>query len=365
MSQNRTEQPTKRTLERARERGDVAQSRDLTSAVTLIAVVGTSAVAGPMILSNFGDFCAACWDFASQERGDITGRIARVAVAALGAVAPIVPIFLAAFTAAWITPLVQVRPLFTLQSLQPDLMRLDFISGFKRVFGGLRTLVELGKSIAKMLVIGLIAGLLIRKEISGIVRTSLLGTEAAWLYAATLVLKVSVGTLAAFVGLALVDVVYQNWQFLRDKRMTKEEVKRERDDQFGKAEHRAARERLRQELEQSLMLADSRTASVFVANPTHIICALRYDPAQEKAPRVVAKGSGPVAERLRAIAYEENIPLMYNVALARALFELPIYDTVSPTLYYAVRVVLQWVEEVLISRGQEPPWYDFENQSRQ
>src|SRR5690606_33010756 len=101
---------------------------------------------------------------------------------------------------------------------------------------------------------------------------------------------------------------------------------------------------------------DVRTADVVVVNPTHVACALRYDPDREGAPRLVGKGTGYVAERIRAIAREEDIPVMRDVSLARTLYELSIDTQVPEELFEAVAEVLRWVETVAESKGQLPKW---------
>jgi flagellar biosynthetic protein FlhB len=138
--------------------------------------------------------------------------------------------------------------------------------------------------------------------------------------------------------------------------MTREQVKQEHKEQEGNPEAKHQRKHLHQELATQSMLHKARKANVIVTNPDHIACALRYDPESEDAPRLLGKGTGYLAEKLKEIAREEDIPVVRDVTLAHALYEMEEDQQIPEELFDAVAEVLKWVELVMRSQGQVPAW---------
>jgi flagellar biosynthesis protein FlhB len=160
---------------------------------------------------------------------------------------------------------------------------------------------------------------------------------------ATLMIRVG----SAMAGIAVLDVIYQRWRYRRDQRMTKEEVKREHKEAEGDPHQKRERERLHREILAHDTLEAVRRADVLVVNPTHLAVALRYDEEGElDAPEIVAKGGEELAARMIRAAEEANVPVMRDVPLARALFELEVGDEIPEPLYEAVAILLHaaWAE---------------------
>ncbi len=171
-------------------------------------------------------------------------------------------------------------------------------------------------------------------------------------------LEMTAWAVAGFISIGCLDLLYQRFQFGKDQRMTKEEVRREHKDQEGDPQMKFRRKQARQELMQQKMLAGLNRdgADAVVVNPTHIACALRYDPERENVPRLVAKGNGLLAERIREIAREKKIPIQRQVGLARTLYEHDLYREIPKDLYEAVGAVFRWVAEEAGERGEQAAW---------
>jgi flagellar biosynthesis protein FlhB len=359
-SGERTEEATPQKLRKAREKGQVAMSRDLSAAAVFIAalvlLIGQLAAVTQSLEALTRTSIAAATD--PDLSVDVVLRVAG-GVFAQG-MASIAPLVIGIFIVAVLATFLQVGPLLTLEPLMPKLEKLNPIEGLRNLFLKPSPYVELLKAILKITVLGTLCYLVLHDSIERVLRLS--GEPIEGIAATSRDLVVTLAKRAAlfFVVVGVIDFFYQRWHFLKDQRMTKEEVKREFKDQEGDPQHKAARHRLHEEISQDTMLQDVREADVIVVNPTHVACALRYDPKHEGAPRLVGKGKGNLAERIRAIAKENDIPILRDVSLARTLYELKVDTQIPEELYEAVAEVLRWVETVAESRGQKAKWIETE-----
>lgn len=341
--QEKTEAPTEQRRREAAEEGRIPRSQDLNAALLLLASAAALNATGPGLAQALRDVMGSGLGFSAA-----TGLTAPAAVAlvrglgwkTLGALAA----FLGAMTgAALAVSALQGRGTFTTKPLAPKFERIDPSKGIKKIVGK-QSLVELAKSLLKVGIVGWAVW-------------SVLGT--AWADIATLgqqspralleiVRKYSVGMLTkaglAYLALAAADYGWQFFQHEQSLRMTKEEVKQEMKNSDGdpmvKQRMRAlARQRARQQ-----MFKDVPKADVVVVNPVHIAVALKYDPAVAPAPYVLAVGRRKVAERIKALAFDNQVPVVENVPLARALVASVKVGTMIPgELYLAVAEVLAFV----------------------
>ncbi|MCA9580738.1 MAG: EscU/YscU/HrcU family type III secretion system export apparatus switch protein [Myxococcales bacterium] len=341
----RTEEATPRKIRRARERGEVATSRDLTMALTWWATLAVFFLAGSWMGARL---IAMLTDGLSTSAS--LGRDAllptMIASAEVGFVV-LAPLLGALLFVGTIVSFLQVGPLLSLEAIAPRLDRLNPSRGVQNLFSQ-RKFVELGKNLVKLLLVAVVLAFLLAESVRGMV--SLVGRSPETLLRLgtdpVLALGVRVGGLLLF--LAVIDVAYQRWRFRRDQRMTKEEVQREHRETEGDPRAKQARERIYREMVTQAALHDVRRADVLVVNPTHYAVALRYDDREDedRAPEVLAKGEEELARRMIEAAREAGVPILRDVPLAHALYALEEGTEIPPHLYEAVAAILRaaWAE---------------------
>src|SRR5262245_31637994 len=343
--EQRTEAATPRRREEARERGQVALSTELVSAVGLAAGVGVLSVGGAglarAIASTMEHGLRALGDGATRDlsipesaallEGSVTGVLG-----ALGMI--VVPTVLACA----LTGYAQVGFRFAPKALEIDPGKLDPLRGFQRIFSA-RGLVRTGLSLAKVLLISAAAGTVAWLHVDRIARV---GTNDLWPLLAALgvvALRTTVAALAVILALAALDALFQRRQHERDLRMTRAEVKEEQRLTEGDPHVRARIRAVQRELAMRRMMDDVPKATVVVTNPTHYAVALRYEREDGKAgaPIVVAKGVDHLAERIKEVARESGVACHEDVPLARALYaRVAIGQEIPEELYAAVAAVL-------------------------
>ncbi len=355
--QDRTEQPTGKRLEEARKEGQLPRSADLSSAAVLLVagaglrMFGSGVGSALMALMSAGLSLPAAADFAPQR------AVATAGDEGLHALVACAPILGLTVVAAFAAPLALGGWNFTFQSLAPDFTRLDPFAGFARVFSP-RGAVELGKALAKFLVVAGTALLALHIEAA---RMLALGRESLVpaLIAAVRLVADALMIMASSLGLlAAVDVPWQLWQHHRKLRMTREEVRDETKESEGSPETKGRMRRAQRDLVRRRMLHDVPKANVIVTNPTHFAVALRYEENRMRAPRVVAKGADLIAARIRELATEHSVPVVEAPPLARALYHnVEIGGEIPAALYVAVAQVLTYIYRLKASRssGAVPP----------
>lgn len=341
--EDRTEQPTARRLQEARDRGEVPRSRDLAgAAVTVVVLLSLVLVTGP----------AARGARALLQTGLVYGPeqlvTTQVMTQALGEAIKIgwlviaVPLVVAAIAAVagnlgvggW---------MFSGEALAPKPERLNPISGLKRLFA-LRGLVELGKAFAKFLVVAVITWVLLSQQLPVFASIALEPVASGIAHALGLVGWSAVALASGLVLIALIDVPWQIFEFNKRMRMTREELKREQKESDGNPEVRSKIRQLQQQAARRKMIADVPKADVVITNPTHFAVALRYDDKTMSAPTVVAKGADLMAAQIRAIATEHKVTIVEAPPLARALYRhTEVGQPVPTALYLAVAQVLAYV----------------------
>ncbi len=353
MSGEKTEEPTPKKLREARERGEVPRSREMSSAAVLLAAGAALSAGAEGTLTNV----RGCLDSSlAAASGTVSAPpTAMLQVCASLGLSAMLPVLLAAMLAGTTVSFLQVGPLLTLKPLQPQPRRIDPIQGTKQLFSQ-RRLVDLLKSLFLLGVVGYVVWSVLRDRIGGLVglvgRDARATMSAAGSLVTTLIFRVG----GATVAVGVLDFFYQRWRHKRDQRMTKDEVKREYKDAEGDPQHKAERQRMHQELIEHGVMEEVRGADVLVVNPTHIAVALRYDEERDEAPQVRAKGRDGLAQRMIRAAEEAGVPIVRDVPLARALYELQEGEEIPEELYEAVAAVLHaaWQERDPVSSPQEP-----------
>ena len=253
------------------------------------------------------------------------------------------PVFVAVAGAALLINVLQVGVNFTSKPLIPKLSKLNPISGVARLFS-MRSLNELFKSILKIAIIATIAYVTIRGKMDRLVLMVEMTPAQIGYGAMALAFEIFVKTVMALAILAFLDFAFQKWQFLQDMKMTKEEVKEEWKQTEGDPHVKARIRSLQREASRKRMMSSVPQADVVVTNPTHLAVALSYDSDKASAPIVVAKGRALLAEKIKQIARENNVPIVEDKPLAQALYKQVEVGEVIPILFYqAVAELLAYV----------------------
>jgi flagellar biosynthetic protein FlhB len=339
---DRTEPATPRRREEARERGQVARSADLSSAVVLLAAVLALRFLGrPLLESLFASTTGVLGGLGAVD-GDpamLTSQFGGSFAAVLMGFLPLAGIVVAAALAAG---LAQVGFLFTSEPLTPDLDRINPVSGLGRLFS-LRGLARLLGGMLKIAVVGVVVGGTIWAERQSLAELGGREFEQIPGLSIDLMQSLSLRAAVALFVLALVDYGFQKWQFERDLRMSKHEVREEMRRYEGDPKIRERRRAIQRRLALQRMMLGVPQATVVITNPTHYAVAVRYEKDMD-APVVVAKGADQMAQRIRETAMEHGVPLVERKDLARALYgTVEVGQTVPSALYKAVAEIIAYV----------------------
>ena len=350
--QERTEAPSARRLEQAREDGDVPRSRELSTCTVLLAAgLGVWFLGGGVVQQIDGLMRSVL----SMDRDvvfDPNLLVARIAGHMGGLLISAAPFALLLMVAAIAAPLFIGGWLFSVNALIPNFGKMNPISGLGNMIS-LRALVELLKAIGKTLLVGSVAWVVISHQIDAMMG---LGSESIKDGSAHMVHLLLTGFIAITGGLiviALIDAPYQLWQYNDKLKMTRQELRQESKESDGNPEIKGRIRNLQREMARRRMMANVPKADVVVTNPTHYAVALQYKSGSNGAPRVVAKGADEVAARIREIASENRVPLLEAPALARALHQhTELGDEIPQALYTAVAEVLAYVYQLRTYRAQ-------------
>lgn len=343
MAGERTEEPTQRRLDDSRAKGQVARSHEITSAA--LALVGFLVL--PTCATNAYNEIGALMreSFNRMSAADLTVN----AAAQLGTEAEMtivrawVPLFGALVVLGLAVNLGQTRFLFSLKPMMPDFNRVNPLAGFQRMFS-MRSLVEFGKAVAKISIIGLVVYQAVLGQLPKMIALSQTDVNAAAVAVSGAALGICVQVSAALLLIGALDYLYQRREYLSQLRMTKEEVKQEARDTEGKPEVRGRIRQLQRQLAQGRSVQKARLADVVVVNPTHFAVALQYRADEMKAPKVIAKGRDLIARQIKRVAGEAGVPVVENPPLARSLYRsTEIGQEVPAELYQAVAELLAFV----------------------
>ncbi len=340
---DKTEPASPRRLEQAREEGQVARSQELNTVALLATVGGSIWIMGGQLLSGLTGLMRSGLTLSAGD-GFQTGQMMHL-LGQHGSTGfmTIAPVLAAAFVAALVAPLLLNGWLFTLKPMFPNFSRLNPFSGIGRMFSS-HGLVELVKAIAKVLIVGGVAALVLWNSLDALLSLSQEATASATVHAARLVgwtLILTVGGMALIVA---IDVPFQIWDHYRKLRMTPAELKREARESEGDPQIKARIRALQRDAARKRMMAEVPKADVIITNPTHYSIALSYKENSMRAPRVVAKGQDLTALRIRELAKEHRIPIVEAPPLARALYRhAELEDEIPEKLYMAVAEVLAYV----------------------
>ncbi len=338
-SQEKTEDATPRRMRDARKKGQVAKSKDVSTIVILVASFGLIAVLSGYISDQLQSEMRSAFEFASKVQISNEELFFHIRQAAYVFVKAGMPFALIIALVAVIIGFAQVGAIFSPEPLKPKMDRLDIIQNIKNMFKT-TTFVELAKNIAKISIIFIIAYMVLKDNMREVVQTVTATLTQSTAVASHVISTFLIKVFICFVIIAFIDFAVQRWQYKKQMRMTKEEVKREYKEDEGDPLIKSMRKHLYQEMVMGDVKQAVRSSDVVVTNPTELAVAIKYDDKLMVAPQIVAKGQRLFAELIRDEAASNNIPIMQNVPLAWALIELDIGDEIPEDLYAAMAEIL-------------------------
>ena len=339
---SRTEDATPRRREKAREEGNVWKSQEITKTLAIVGgLVGLSIWIG-YIGSNMGQIIRHFMGTAiltfKAEPSEVVALCLFVAVELAKMILPVI-LFIGLIV--FVALRAQVGKLWTTKVFKPKLSKFNPFNGIKRMLFSMDTFVRMAKSVLQAVFIGIAPWMVIKGEMAAF--PMLYDADAAGLmwYMLTLGLKVTMWALVPMVGLMLFDYFYSRWQYSENLKMTKDEVKDERRQMEGDPLVKSKQRQKMMQMSARRMMQEVPKADVIITNPTHIAIAIRYNALEAPAPIILAKGADKIAEKIREIAKEHNIPIRENKLLARALYKhVEIGDMIPEEFYQAVAVIL-------------------------
>lgn len=342
---DKSEEPTPHRLREAREKGQVAKSKEITTAVLLLMTY--------VVLRYTGEFS---W---KELTGMTQGILSQVPESAngfslsfvgyllimgfKGFAFALIPIFTIAFLAAIIAEAAQTGFVFSTEALTPKLERLNPLEGFKKIFS-MQGIVETIKSILKIIIVFYIAWLAIKEDLPYVV---VLMDGTPWdaiVLGGSIAYKVAIRVGLFYILIAILDYFYRRWEYMRGLKMTRQEIKEEYKRLEGDPLIKQRMRDLQRQAAYQRMMSSVPKADVVVTNPTHIAVALRYEQGKMKAPQLLAKGERKHAEKIKQIAEEAEIPIVENEPLARSIYRTTsVGQEVPRELYQAVAEVLAYL----------------------
>ncbi|OGI01763.1 MAG: flagellar biosynthesis protein FlhB [Candidatus Melainabacteria bacterium RIFOXYA12_FULL_32_12] len=336
---------TAQKLRKARNEGQVIKSKDLSTAISLLAMFMLLYYMAPFIWDQVARLFILLYEQIPNKSIENIGLQYLYFLTLVPAVLIVLPILFAALLVAVLGDLMQIGPLITGTPLVPKLDKLNPVNGFKNIFLSVKTLFELAKNIVKVLILGFIGFLVFKAHIPAILNLCAVENTFSILHEfgrmiVEFVLKAGI----MFLVIAGADYMFTRWKFLKDQKMSFKEIKDEYKNTEGDPHVKAALRQRRMQMLQQTMLEAVATADFVTVNPVHIAVALKYNSEEMRAPKVIAKGTELFAKKIIKIAKEHNIPVVENPPIARALFRLvDINKEIPPELYKAVAEILMFV----------------------
>jgi flagellar biosynthetic protein FlhB len=339
----KTEEPTPHKLSEARQKGNVITSQEVSSFAILLGGALTAAFLGSFMaerLANATGGLLANIHTITFDAANVGTVLMDVLFDVSVGMAPIALLLIVLGTGA---KLAVSGFLFSAESLKPELSKLSLIKGFKRMFS-LKSFVEFAKGLVKLAIVGTIVYLLAAPEVDRVEVLMQMDIAATAEETRLVLVRMFSGVVGVMAVIAALDYMYQRHEYMKQMRMSKQEIKDEHKQSEGDPMVKGRLRQIRAERARSRMMAAVPTADVVVTNPTHFAVALKYEIDAMGAPRVVAKGADDVAFRIRDVAKENDVPIVENPPLARALFSVSdIDEEVPPEHYKAVAEVIRYV----------------------
>lgn len=341
----KTEPATNKKLDETRKQGQVAKSKDLIMAATLMALfiivkVYVSSL-GQKLMDGFKEFYSQFEVHAGSSMGYPVGLAASsLQNVFMNIISAVFPVLIVAVIIAVLGNMLQQRWMVTSEPMKPKFSKLSPVNGFKRIFS-VRQLFELLKSIAMIIVIGIIVYTEIKDKVNLLLTFYNITLYQAIGAIGEIIVNLGIKISAVFLVIGFIDLFYQRYKFKQDTMMTKQEIKDEFKNAEGDPQVKGQIRRRMQEISRRRMMQQLPEADVVITNPTHFAVALKYEPNSGMAPVVIAKGADYLAYKIKEVAKENNIEIVENKPLARIIYHnVDIGMEIPPELYQAVAEIL-------------------------
>lgn len=358
-SQEKTEEPTSKRMDKAKEDGQVPRSRELTTTAVILTGSFGLLLFGGLISHKLENIMRYNFSLSRDAIFDSSTMFSQLGNSFYDALWALVPLFIMLMVAAVAGPIALGGWLFSAKSLAPKFSRLDPLAGLKRMFS-VKSLVELAKAIGKILLIVAVAYALLQITKYKLMGLSSEGVEPAIVHSLQISVFAAIVLSAATIAIAAIDIPFQIFEHTKKMKMSRQEVKDELKDSEGKPEVKGKIRQLQQQMAQQRMMSSVPEADVVITNPTHFSIALKYDPETMETPLMLAKGVDHMAMRIREVAKANNIEFVQAPALARAIYHTTELGQEIPRgLYLAVAQVLAYVFQLREFRKGQTPKPDF------
>ena len=342
-SAEQTEEPTARKLSNARDEGQVARSVELPAAAVTIGAILVMFFMGGYWIKQMAEIFASGFKFDRKSLDNPDLMVTAFAHQLGEAFLLIIPVLLVTAVMAILSSGATGGYLFALKSTLPKFSKLSLLSGFKRMFGA-HAAIELIKSILKFTLVTVVLWALVSRQMDQMMQLGQMAIEPALASAGWMIAESALWLSLSLLVIALIDAPYQRFAFMKQMRMTKQEVKDEMKDMEGRPEVKQQIRRRQREMANNRMLQKVKDADVIITNPEHFAVALSYDPTGDGAPILLAKGSDHMAARIREEAQKHGVEMFAAPPLARALyFTTEVDHPVPEALYLAVAQVIAYV----------------------
>lgn len=342
----KSEEPTAKRKQQAREKGEIARSRELNTLAILLGGTAGMLIFGAHLGSKVLEVMQQNFDLPRELLYSERSMALHLLFAAKTAAEGIWPLFVILLLAAIVGPVALGGFLFTMEPLTPKFSRLNPLSGLKRMFSA-NSLMELAKALAKFMIVLLVALLVLSRAQDALFSLAHQTLEHAILQAIQTIGWCALWLACALILITAVDVPFQLWNTNKKLKMTKQEVKDEHKDSEGKPEVKGRIRQLQMQMAQRRMMEAVPEADVVITNPTHFSVALKYDEQGNRAPVLLAKGGDNLALKIREVANQHQIIILESPPLARALYYSTELDEEIPAgLYMAVAQVLAYVYQL-------------------
>lgn len=339
----KTEEPTERKLSKAREKGQVPKSQEVNHFFMLLAIATVVSLSLPGLMAELFDLFGAIFTEAGALRlsdGDLMPLVWKAAKVLGLALMPSLLLFMAF---GYLGSALQVGVLLSADPIKPKLTKISPIKGLKKMFS-LKSFADFLKSLFKMVVVGIVIWVIIARHKAVFASLPHMSVGHMVLFNKQVFLEMVIGVLIIAAIIAILDYLYQRFEFMKENRMSKQEIKDETKETLGDPQIKQRQRQIRQERAAMRMMQEVPKANVVVTNPTHYAVALAYVQGEDAAPRVLAKGVDHIALKIRERAEDYDIPIVEDPPLARALYgQAEVGEEIPLNYYEAVAQVISYV----------------------
>lgn len=343
-SEERTEPATPKRREEARKKGHIAKTKELPTAMMILTAGLVFYIYGPRFNQILMQSFRYYW--VDIKKSITISSLSSLSASVIKQIMILTaPILLSIVFISILSYVIQFGFIFTTDAITPDLSRINPINGIKRLFS-ISSLIELLKSMIKLLIIGYVVYKVINAEIKNISSYIEAPLSQTFLYATRLSFKLIFYSGIALFALSICDYLFQRYQYEQSLRMTKQEVKEEMKEREGDPKIRARIRSLQRQMTMGRMMSEVPRSDVVITNPIRIAVAIRYDSKSMYAPKVVAKGYGFIATKIKDIARRYGVPIVENKWLARMLMRVEVGEYIPSRLYRAVAEILAYIYQL-------------------